>query len=543
MINEIYHVTSRCGAGKSRETIKELIRYLLNEAQGNQTYLLASKTNDLTGDNFEYAKELIQSNANGNTLAIERVDSTNNKKRVVRDLESLLASEFKGVIFVSHSALASINAEKLTGTRIVTDEVPQDFAGTLMVRYETKDTGYPWDKYLIEVPSSHKNYTRVEIAPNQDREDIRRYINGIQQQRDTTTTQNVADLLDFLLKGYEAAYTTTTKSDGSIYRIYQAVHYHRFQELANHVDFLAILAAQLDQTLLGFITQHHLGLPIVEKNINDQITLVRKHKNRARIIPLLESGRWSATLRKKPANDALTINGDPVGSPNSVGQLAQEFAAQLLNLEHAVITLNDGENLIPSLSHLADSLTSTHVHGRNHLRHLDHAVYLASTNPTPFETKTLRMFAEDHGLNQDKLTRAVMVERCYETAYQCVSRTSIRNDHVDPDKEHLIIVPDRAYAEYIQNWFEPGCAVIDTQYSYQVQRSSNKKDLEKTDRFNLALHIITQQNQKKGKLSDLVKQAGTSMSTFKRCRNEFRPEYEQAGLIKPKRKHAIKQMA
>ncbi|WP_404362546.1 hypothetical protein [Marinobacter sp.] len=179
----------------------------------------------------------------------------------------------------------------------------------------------------------------------------------------------------------------------------------------------------------------------------------------------------------------------------------------------------------------------------NHFSHLDHAIYLASSNPTPFVIKTFQMFADDHGLDRDKLIRAVMVERCYEAAYQCVARTSIRNEQVDPDKEHLIIVPDMAYAEYIQSWFEPGCAAIDTQHSYQIQRSSNKKDLEKTDRFNLALQIITQQSQKQRKLPDLVKAAGTSMSTFKRCREEFRPEFEQAGLIKPKRRHTIKQMA
>lgn len=542
MINEIYHVSSRCGAGKSRETIKELIYHLLNEAKGDQTYLLASKTNDLTEQNYEYAEQLIQSHANGYSLAIERVDSANNKRTVVRDLETLLESGFKGIIFVSHSALASINPSKLTGTRVVADEAPKELAGSLMVRYEARDTGYPWDKYLIEVPSNHTNYTRVEIAPQANRDDIRRYIDGIKQKRDTATSQDVADLLEFLLDGHEAAYTTTTKSDGSIFCVYQGVHYHRLQELIKHVDFLAILAAQLDQTLFGFLTQDLLGLSIVEKDINNQITLVRKHKNRARIIPFLESGRWSATLRKKPANDALTISDNSVGSTMSVGQFAQEFAAQLLNQELAVITLNEGEKLTPSLSHLADYRTSTHVHGRNHLRHLDHAVYLASTNPTPFENKILRMFAEDHGLDKGKLARAIMVERCYEAAYQCVARTSIRNDHVDPQTEHLIIVPDLPYAEYIQSWFEPGCAVIDTQYSYQIQRGSNKNDLKKKDRFNLTLHIITQQNQKKGKLPELVKMAGISMSTFKRYREEFRPELERAGLIKPKRTHTTKQM-
>ncbi|WP_404362548.1 hypothetical protein [Marinobacter sp.] len=323
MINEIYHVTSRCGAGKSRATIKELIRHILAEADSNRTYLLASKTNPLTEQNFEYAKEIIQEHVNGSELAIKRVDSTNVKGSVVRGLLDLLASGFKGVIFVSHKALASMPAEKLTGVRIVTDEVPQDFAGTLMVQYAAKDSGYPWDDYLIEVPSNHKGYTCVDIHPDADRKDIRRYINAINQNRDTASSQNVADLLTFLMEGYEAAYTTTTQSDGSISRVYQAVHYHRIKELVDHVDFLAILAAQLDETLLGFITQQRLGLSIVEKDVSDSVNLDQKHKNRVRIIPFLENGRWSTTLRRKPAHDSLTIGDKPVGSKISVcsGQL------------------------------------------------------------------------------------------------------------------------------------------------------------------------------------------------------------------------------
>lgn len=534
MITEISHVPASCGAGKSRETINELANYLLSQPAVNDTYLFASKTNRLTRQNYDHMDYAIQNHPKGGPLPIERVDSITHTNTVGRDVQELLSRPFKGVIFISHSTLASLAGKELYGARIVVDEVPNDLAGCLMVQHAAKDHNYPWDKYLVEVPSKHRGYTSVEIRPDADRTDILRYVDAIRQQKDTATTRNVADLLTFLLHGYEAVYTTTRTSGGILTRKYQGVHYHRLKALATHAHSLFILSAQLKNTLFGYIAEHHLGLPIVEKEITDQITLVKKHKHTVRIIPFLDHGCWSSTLRAAPANLALTANGQPVDSTLKVNQFAQAFADRILRDKDFLITLNTKDTLLPYLDRPGVTRTSTAIHGMNHLMHVHHAAYLASTNPTPFDIKSLRMFAIDRELDGDALLCAVMVERCYETAYQCIARTSIRTSS-DLEKEHIFVVPDLHYANYLYGWFEPGTATIETQHSYQKRRARTPTQ-SRTDYYRpIISHILTERLHKQGKLKDLIRDAGLNRSTFNRYRNILRTELEAAGLIKPKR--------
>lgn len=535
MITQISHVPARCGAGKSRETINELAHYIQSQPAVNDTWLFASKTNVLTDQNYRSMQDAIQRHPENRPLPIERVDSITHKNTVSRDLHDLIDRPFRGVIFISHSTLASLSEHELVGKRIIVDEVPNELAGCLMVQHAAQDHNYPWDKYLTEVPSRHRGYTAVEIKPDADRDDIIRYAAAIRRQQDTATTRNVADLLTFLLQGYEAVYTTTQHSDGTLMRKYQAVHYHRLKELATHAHSLYILSAQLKQTLFGYIAEHHLGLPIVERDITDQFRLVQKHQQTARIIPLLDQGRWSTALRAEPADQALTKNGQPVRSTLTVRQFAQAFADRHLRDKDYLITLNTKDELLPGLTRPGVTRTSTAIHGMNHLRTVDHAAYLASTNPTPFDVKSLRMFALDRRLNADGLISAVMVERCYETAYQCIARTSIRNASADPEKEHIFIVPDIHYANYLQSWFESGFATIYTRDSYQRTRSDTVK-MSRTDHYRpIIIHILTEARHKKGTIKALIKDAGISYSTFKRYREILRTELEAADLIKPKR--------
>ncbi|XKH60740.1 hypothetical protein LG290_02875 [Halomonas sediminis] len=536
MTREILHVSSRCGGGKSRETIKELVDNILNKYPVRETYLFASKTNDLSRQNYEMfvsTAKLFPQHA----IPVERIDSETSKGTVIQGLTERLITNFQGVIFISHSTLATIAPSLLGKTRVVVDEVPQELAGCLVVRHEAKDQDYPWEKYLVNEASSHTGYMKTRIDPQADRDDIRRYIDNLRKGRDNVTTENVADLLEFLLADYEVVYTTTTKMDGPLYRLYQAIHYHRLKELADNVDFLAILSAQLKETLFGYVAEKHLNLKIVRKPINDTANLQMKHKNKVRIIPFLKNGKWSTTLRMKPANECLIRDGKPEPSILSVRILAQEFSETVLGNRDFLITLNSKDKLIESLEQRGIVSTTIAVHGMNSYRHLDHAVYLASSNPTPFDIKALLMFAKDHGLNGEDLIDSVIVERCHEAAYQCVARTSIRNEHHDPTKEHVFVVPDMHYATYIANWFEPGCVTIDTQFSYITQYEDSQKIAEENRRM-IVTHILSEKAKKKEKLQVLIKKAGISMSTYKRYKEEFRDELEKSGLLQPKRKAA-----
>ncbi|WP_404299104.1 hypothetical protein [Halomonas sp.] len=538
MTKEILHVSSRCGGGKSRETIRELVDHIKGKQPCEETYLFASKTNELTGQNLKMFVEFTQQQT-GLTIPVKRIDSETHKGSVIRDLSELLITGFNGVIFISHSTLATIQPSLLKNTRVVIDEVPQELAGCLTVRHAAKDHGYPWEKYLINTASNHDGYMRTRLNPNADEDDIRRYISNLRGGIDNVTTTNVADLLEFLLADYEVVYTTTTNSDGTLNCLYQAIHYHRLHELSRNVDFLAILSAQLKDTLFGFVAEKHLKLKIVNKPINSSsaANLPMRHKNKVRIIPFLQKGRWSTTLKMKTANECLYKNGQPVTSPIPVWMLAQEMTEFILGKEDFLITLNTKEKLLDSLDRDGVERTSLAVHGMNSYRKLHHAAYLASSNPTPFDIKALLMFAKDHGLDGQELIDTVIAERCHEAAYQCVARTSIRNHKHDPNKEHIIIVPDMQYANYVAKWFENGCAKIDTQFSYTTLYEEAQKAAEESRRM-IIIHIISEKMKRKEKLKSIIDKSGISRSTYKRYKEEFRAELENLGLIPPKRSSA-----
>jgi len=143
------------------------------------------------------------------------------------------------------------------------------------------------------------------------------------------------------------------------------------------------------------------------------------------------------------------------------------------------------------------------------------------------------MFASDHGLSREDIVTAVVTERCHETAYQCVARTSIRNPQPDRDKEHLIVVPDMEYANYIASWFEQGFATIDTQYSFTTLSSVDRQKA--TDlRKQVVINILLAKQRGLGKIVDLIKQAGISDSTYKRYKKEFYDELVSLGYLKAK---------
>ncbi|WP_144063044.1 hypothetical protein [Litchfieldella anticariensis] len=531
MITEIYHVSSRCGGGKSLHTIQELHRHLSQVPQ--ETVVFASKTNDLTQQNHE-GFQVVSNQSKAQFIESIRIDSSTEQGSVIQEFSEHLASGYRGVIFISHESLSRVRPDLLKGVRLIVDEVPQELAHAITVRYEDKDHGSKWEAFLKEAPSPHAGYQKTVLDPSVSEEEVQRYIDNIREGRDTSTTQVVALLLEFLLEDYEVMYTTTSSSDGRIYRLYQAIHWQKLNQIIKNVDHFAILSAQLKKTLLGFIAEHHCGITIKEATITPNINLETKHKNWARIFPILEKEGWSSTLKKRPANEILSHAGTPVTSTDTVAVYAQQIAADILKGRKSILTLNKNDPLHPCMDTDNIARTTNAVHGQNNLRHFDHAIYLASSRPDPFEVKSLQMFAVDHNLDVDGIVGAVRTERCYESAYQCVARTSIRSPQANSEKEHILIVPDMGYAKYIQSWFEPGYAVIDTQHLHTKQPTA-KRDNEKDKRRKIVIQILADQQNKRGKLKDLIAQAGISPSSFKRYKEEFRPELEVLGLIHPKR--------
>jgi hypothetical protein len=226
----------------------------------------------------------------------------------------------------------------------------------------------------------------------------------------------------------------------------------------------------------------------------------------------------------RAADTALTHNGQAVSSSAPVHQLAQEFADRILGDRDFLLIHNSKEPLLPRLDRQGVTPCTTALQGMNHLQHFHHAAYLASTNPTPFEIKSLRMFAKDNQISGADLVAAVMIERCYETAYQCIARTSIRNPSYYHEEEHIFIVPDIHYAKYLQSWFDPGCAVIDTTESYTRHQERPKTASNKAETLALVAQVLDEQRRKTGKLKDLLKKYDVSRSTVRRHKKELQSQ-------------------
>ncbi|WP_417422133.1 hypothetical protein [Halomonas sp.] len=286
-------------------------------------------------------------------------------------------------------------------------------------------------------------------------------------------------------------------------------------------------------SLFGVVAQQYLGLKLEEADITTKLRLESKHRNRVRIIPFLSNGRWSSSLKRKPVNEVLLRGGKIVNSTETIIHFAQKFADTLMGDRQFIIIKNGKDTLLDSLKREGVIDMPTSVHGQNQFREFDHAAYLASNRPTAFEVRHLQMFASDHGLSREDIVSAVVTERCHETAYQCVARTSIRNPNPDHDKEHLIIVPDMEYANYIASWFDEGFATIDTQHSFTTLRIDDRQkaaDLRKQ----IVINILLAKQRGQGKLMDLIKLAGISDSTYKRYKKEFYDDLVHLGYLKAK---------
>lgn len=532
MPNEVFHIKSRCGGGKSLHTVQEMYPYIAKKP--NETIIFASKTNKLTKQNHEVFTKVNNSTAkpvNSRRIDIDTIPASSN---VREELSKALDNGFQGVIFVSHEILATIDTTKLRNIELIIDEVPSTLVKYLEVHYEFRDQGSTWEQDIITVPCAHPNYQRVMIKPDANRTDVQRRIDNLRRGFDNSITKEVVMLLEFLLEGHEAMYTRKYLSDGKFLSIYQAIRWQQLEEVIKNSKSVAILSAQLRDTLIGFVLENVMKTTIKEIPIKDNLPLPTLHLNRARIFPVIVGNRWSSYLKKKPANEALLYQGKPVTSSQSVCLYAQEIAAGILQGEESLLFLNEKDEQHELLSNSRIKRLSIFSHGQNNHTEFDHAIYLASSRPRREEENSLKLFAADHGFSGDVIMETIMKDRCYETTYQCVARTSIRNKDVDLDKEHIFIVPDVKYAEYLKSWFD-GRAIIDTTYLHTLQPSMPSRLKEKRN-LDLVRQVRSDYIAKKGKLKDLLVKYDLNEKKYKRYVERFRAELEKDGLIKPKRK-------
>lgn len=526
-LTSIKHIAARCGGGKSVHTVKELHSFI-ERKNLNRLYLFASKTKALSRQNFDRFSQLVTSS--GSNINHSLIDSDENRN-VANAISQFIIQNQTGVLFVTHHSLNVIEPQSLQGASLFCDEVPGDLIKMIRVQSEDKDSGNRWEQFVVHQQSSlHSNFKVVELAPNASRDDVSRLISNIRNRLDNTISPDVAALLQYLLDGHEVLYSTVRNDDGKAFNLYLGVDWSRIEDLAKCIDEFVVLSAQLEFTLFGFIAKFIAGLTIEELTITDQLTLEKKHKHRARIYPLIHEGNWSTYLKRKIASEAIVDNNHAIEPGDTVLDHMQKVIEGAMGGHHFLLFKNNKDDLHPCLVKPNVQPLSISVHGLNSYSLIHHAAYLGAANPDPNEKSILQMLAKDHGLDPNTILDYVVTERNYESAYQAISRTSVRDNKTIPDFEHIFIVPDSKHANYIEQWFHTGCATID--YSLACKRIPTPRKRKKSDdELNMMIRILTE-NQLEGTLiKDLISREGISTPTYKRYRKKHGAELKRRGLI------------
>ena len=540
MTNEVLHVKSRCGGGKTQRTIEYLYPFL--SGNPNEKVIFSSKTNKLTAQSYD-GFTAISSQVAGSPISFQRIDSDTvpPSSSVRKALDARLDQKEGGVIFISHQALRTVDPKKLRDVRLIIDEVPDNLVNHVGVSYEYKDSGSSWETLIKTESCSDTAYQKVTLDASASKIDIQRRIDNIRSGIDNSTSKDVADLLEFLLNGHEVMYTTSQRSKGKVMKIYLGTDWEQLRNLVTHSKKMAILSAQIRETLAGFVVEKVMNTAIVETQVDPKVILEDQHAVNVVIYPLVEAGRWSSRLKKEKANERLTLNGQAVTSTQTVGLYAQEVAQNIMQSKPTLLIINNKEDEHQCWEGYPYKKITSSAHGQNNHTEYHNAVFLSSMRPDNDETNALKLFAKHHNQCPHEIIQTVLRERCHEAAYQCIARTSVRNPNITLETPHIFVVPDEAHAEYVANWFKPGMARINRTYLHQRRKAlaSERRDQE---RFNLIVQIRTEYLAG-SKLKNLKQKYGIIDKTYQRTINKFRPELEQAGLIKPQQTKTTKQTA
>lgn len=527
----IIHITSHCGGGKSFRTITELRKHLLktrSDANEPSFFILASKTNSLSQQNYkQFASECQQYQSNVLHMLI---DSSNTSTNVIAEITNRIRHHKEGVLFMSHAAVSLIEPSLLVGTMVIFDEVPDNLVKEVRLFHEDKDNGQTWEKFLSYQNQTDSELKKVTLAANTDHSEVSRYITSIQTKKDNATTSNVAEMLQFLLDNHENLYLMSKKQKEITTNYYTGINWRRLDELRRYASSIVILSAELKRTLLGFVAQNIAGLDIQENFITQSITLQTTHKKTAIIYPILKDRAWSTFLKNKPAAEVLVDKNLIILPTDTVLDHARRIALAKIGSMKCLLIMNkrDRKNAPPEEDNI--KIISSSSHGSNSHINYHHAVYLSSNLPDPIEKISLSLFATKYKQTPADLIDCVITERCYESAYQCLARTSIRNSHDSFEGPHLFFVPDMKYAEYVASWFEQGYATIDTSLSCTVQPTPAKQ-IKNEIHTELLAWILTENKANKTPINVLVKKAGITIPTYNRLRAKHKTLMVAHGLM------------
>lgn len=527
----IGHVTSRCGGGKSFHIVAQLHNHLVKtKARGQEPdfFILASKTNHLSQQNYEHFVD--ECKKSQSSVSCKLIDSSNGSSSVVADISDHLRNHKEGVLFISHAAVAIIDPSLLSKTTLIFDEVPDNLVKEIRLFHEAKDKGQPWEKFISYLPKGDSALCRVTLNPNIDRGEVQRYITNILTRKDNVTTADVAEMLQFLLDDHEDLYFMPKQQKDATIHYYTGIDWRRLDALRRCASSIVILSAELKRTLLGFVAKNVAGLDIQEITITPDIQLHTEHKKHAIIYPILKDRTWSTFIKGKRATEFLKNELLSILPHETVFDHALRIVSSKLGNSKYLLIMNKKDEAKNAPEQENIKIISSSSHGSNSYMGTHHAAYLASKRPDPVEKISLNLFASKYNLDHEELNESVITERCYESAYQCIARTSVRDFNSSFEGPHIFFVPDMKYAEYVLEWFEPGYAKIDTSRSCTNQSTKAKQDKTQQGIELLASILAANKSQKKS-IKDLVKQAGISIPTYNRLRAKHKVEMQQRGLM------------
>jgi hypothetical protein len=531
-VKSIIHISSRCGGGKSYHTITELHNHILKTKKDSKKpgfFLLASKTNKLTKQNYDKFHEECQQSKS--SITYKFIDSTTTASNVMAEISDYMRCNKDGVLFVSHSAVSRIQPILLKDTTLIFDEVPDNLVKGVRLFHEARDQGQTWEKFISYQTQCNSQVLKVTLNQSTDPNEVIRYINNIQTKKDNVTTENVAEMLQFLLDDHEDMYFMSKKKKEVTTNYYMGIDWKILDELRTYTSSIVILSAELKKTLLGFVAQKIAGLDIQEQSITSTITLHALHNKKAIIYPILKDKTWSTFIKGKLAADVLIDQSLNILQADTVLDHAlRKIATQMSGLDYLLI-LNKKDRSKDVYEKDNIKIISSSSHGSNNYIEYHHAAYLASKRPDPIEIISFNLFASKHNLIQSELIDSVITERCHESAYQCLARTSIRDANYSLEGPHLFFVPDMEYAEYVASWFEQGYATIDTSQSCTVQDTKSKQTKTKKD-IGLLTFILTTNRSIKTPINVLLKQVKISTATYNRLRAKHKASMQQLGLMK-----------
>ncbi|NOI30199.1 hypothetical protein [Vibrio coralliilyticus] len=621
----VYLVGSRCGGGKTKHTLEKLASTLINTPPAKMpTIVFASLTNKLSEQSYDNFQKNLSSHNKMHSVQYRLLTSDRAISRSydlieespVAALSNLLHTKdevhtrYKGVIFCTHSALSRIDPSLLNGATVIMDELPASDLGKVIncaLPEVAVEAGFiTLMDYLHIEAITGSAYSSVRLKEDKKQE-AEQMLRVHEQVGSGMLSQEGIDVINYLVHHpyADVMYKTVEKEDVGLVHMFQALDYRKFFSVLDGCKKLYLLTASFNSSVVGYLLSSYPEYEVVE-DVKLAGALPQVHKRPIKVIPFLNGGQLSTTLRKSLVTAGLKTNATSYKkleaelSPNiptsyvptsygisalknlTVDELLHKFVEK--HLEQSYLLFVNKENMSSPFIDIKGKnvqVLSTAVHGLNSFTEYRKAAFVATLRPTRHEETVVKFYAQDTSLSPNAILKALYSERMYEPCYQCLARTAIRmnEEYVDVPVAHentkyikndegeleqvvsiehtsklmlkdeleelepiTFIVPDMEYVKYLETKFDEGMIEVDTSYSFVANNESHYN--KKGNRLDKAVAFFMDKANKPvgAPMSELYEKHGVNQPTVSRWKREFYAHLLALKLIKPSKKQELKKL-